>query len=57
MPALLNSLGDQPGGIEARDGFHGQRIGKGQIAGHQFVEERIGWIIERQIDRDLSVTA
>ncbi len=57
MPALLNSRGDQPGGIETRDGFDGQRIGEGQIAGHQFVEEGIGWVIERQIDRHLSVTA
>jgi hypothetical protein len=47
---LLNSLGDQPGGVEARDGFEGQRIGEGQIAGHQFVEEGIGRIIEWQID-------
>jgi hypothetical protein len=54
---LLNSLGDQPGGIETRDGFQGQRIGEGQIAGHQFVKEGIGWIIERQIDRNLRVTA
>src|SRR5262245_59475960 len=57
MPALLNRLGDQPGCIETRDGFYGQRIGEGQIAGHQFVEEGIGWIIERQIDRNLGVTA
>jgi hypothetical protein len=57
MTASLNSLGDQPGSIETRDWFHGQRIGEGQIAGYQFVEEGIGWIIERQIDRNLRTTA
>ena len=29
VPALLNCLGDQSGSIEARYGFHSQRIGEG----------------------------